>query len=93
MRIAKAISSFRVRNKNQSCYSREGSAVVRMMWDVTGLNQCLGVRRVFIYPPRGCLGRIVMSYLGKVFDRSNRASIGFISFFVSFTPSAQVPAK
>lgn len=34
-----------------------------------------------IYPPRAFLGLMVMSYLGKVFDRWSRASIAFIAWF------------
>ena len=43
----------------------------------------LGVRQVRIYLPRGLRGRIVMSYLLRVCDRSRRASICFISAFVT----------
>jgi hypothetical protein len=45
-----------------------------------------GVRQVERYLPLGFRGRMVMSYLGSVLDRSSRASTGRISAFVSVTP-------
>ena len=41
----------------------------------------------------GWLGRIVMSCLGNAFDRSMRASYGFISFLVRRTPSGYLPCS
>src|SRR6478736_3323993 len=43
--------------------------------------------------PFGFLGRMVMSYLGRVSDRSSRASTGRISAFVSVTPLGYSPDR
>ena len=50
----------------------------------------LGDRQNMFYLPRGFLGLIVMSYFGKVADRSNRAFTAFISPLETFTLAAYV---
>ena len=44
----------------------------------------LGERQVRIYLPRGFFGRIIMSYLGSVSERSSRALMSCISALVTF---------
>ena len=51
------------------------------------------MQQVESYLPHGVLGRMRMSYLGSVFDRSSRASTGVISAFISRTPSTYSPAN
>jgi len=45
------------------------------------MNMTFGDRRELFYLPRGFFGLIVMSYSGKIFERSSRALYSFISFF------------
>src|SRR5271167_4714910 len=54
---------------------------------------CLGEWQVLIYPHLGCFGRITISYFGNAFERSKRASYGFISFLVRQTPSGYSPCR
>ena len=81
--VAEVISGLFVQ---QRCERSGGGGRSTRAYSRSGLRaKCeqLGVRQVRIYLPRGLRGRIVMSYLLRVCDRSRRASICFISAFVT----------